>query len=60
MIDSDHNGVIDQEEYSRVLDLIESPSGQIQRPSLTDMDYPTFRRQFFVVLKMVWKSSGFK
>ena len=59
-IDLDHNGVIDQQEYSRVLDLIESPGGQLKRPDLVDMNYETFRKEFFVVLKMVWKSSGFR
>ena len=62
IIDEDHSGTIERAEFERLIDLIEAPRNNIYTVlgKVDGMNYEDFSKEFFRVLKMVWKSSGFR
>lgn len=64
-IDADGSGTIDGDEFMKVWDLIEAPVGHKgtlanKVAACNGMDYAAFQKEFFRLLKMIWRASGFR
>lgn len=60
-IDSDKSGEIDSNEFNQILDYIDAPRGQIHPlRSVGSLTYPDFKKKFYELLKMIWRSSGYQ
>lgn len=60
-IDKDGSGHIDSTEFNQILNYIDAPKGQLQAFILVGtLTYPQFKRKFYELLTMIWRSSGFQ
>lgn len=60
-IDKDGSGKIDSREFNHILDYIDAPKGQLQAFMMTGtLTYPQFKKKFYELLTMIWRSSGFQ
>ena len=60
-IDKDKSGKIDSTEWNHILDYIDAPQGQLQAFMMTGtLNYQQFKKKFYDLLTMIWRSSGFQ
>lgn len=60
-IDKDGSGHIDSNEFNQILNYIDAPKGQLQAFIMVgSLTYPQFKRKFYDLLTMIWRSSGFQ